>query len=29
MTDDVQLGLVLDCADPERLAQFWAPVSAT
>ncbi|RNL79441.1 VOC family protein [Nocardioides marmorisolisilvae] len=20
-----QLGLVLDCADPERLAEFWAP----
>ena len=20
-----QIGLVLDCADPERLAQFWAP----
>ena len=26
MTDGVaQLGLVLDCADPERLAEFWAP----
>ncbi|MGQ0433721.1 MAG: VOC family protein [Microthrixaceae bacterium] len=26
MTDSVpQLGLVLDCADPERLAAFWAP----
>ena len=26
MTDnDAQLGLVLDCADPERLAEFWAP----
>jgi predicted enzyme related to lactoylglutathione lyase len=20
-----QIGLVLDCADPERLAEFWAP----
>jgi hypothetical protein len=20
-----QFGLVLDCADPERLAEFWAP----
>jgi predicted enzyme related to lactoylglutathione lyase len=26
MTDGaVQLGLVLDCTDPERLAEFWAP----
>ena len=26
MTDGVaHLGLVLDCADPERLAEFWAP----
>jgi predicted enzyme related to lactoylglutathione lyase len=26
MTDNVsQIGLVLDCADPERLAEFWAP----
>ena len=26
MTDGVaQLGLVLDCEDPERLAEFWAP----
>lgn len=26
MTDGVaQLGLVLDSADPERLAEFWAP----
>jgi len=26
MTDGVaQLGLVLDCSDPERLAEFWAP----
>jgi predicted enzyme related to lactoylglutathione lyase len=26
MTDNgPQLGLVLDCADPERLAEFWAP----
>ena len=26
MTDGVaQLGLVLDCADPERLGEFWAP----
>jgi predicted enzyme related to lactoylglutathione lyase len=26
MTDGVaRLGLVLDCADPERLAEFWAP----
>jgi len=25
MADAVQLGLVLDCADPERLAEFWAP----
>ena len=25
MTDPVQLGLVLDCVDPERLAEFWAP----
>jgi predicted enzyme related to lactoylglutathione lyase len=22
---DVSFGLVLDCADPERLARFWAP----
>lgn len=20
-----QIGLVLDCAEPERLAEFWAP----
>ena len=26
MTDNgAQIGLVLDCADPERLAEFWAP----
>ena len=25
MTDQAQIGLVLDCADPERLAEFWAP----
>jgi predicted enzyme related to lactoylglutathione lyase len=26
MTEPVaQLGLVLDCVDPERLAEFWAP----
>jgi predicted enzyme related to lactoylglutathione lyase len=26
MTDNgVQIGLVLDCVDPERLAEFWAP----
>jgi predicted enzyme related to lactoylglutathione lyase len=26
MTDNsVQIGLVLDCADPEALAEFWAP----
>ena len=26
MTEPVaQLGLVLDCTDPERLAEFWAP----
>jgi len=26
MTNAVaQLGLVLDCEDPERLAEFWAP----
>ena len=26
MTDNsAQLGLVLDCVDPERLAEFWAP----
>mgnify|MGYP001557124282 CR=1 FL=1 len=26
MTDGVaQLGLVLDCADPDRLTEFWAP----
>ena len=26
MSDDpVPFGLVLDCADPERLAEFWAP----
>jgi hypothetical protein len=30
MTDGVaKLGLVLDCADPERLAEFWARPSAT
>jgi len=22
---DTTIGLVLDCADPERLAEFWAP----
>jgi hypothetical protein len=22
---DVNIGLVLDCADPEALAEFWAP----
>jgi predicted enzyme related to lactoylglutathione lyase len=25
MTDDHTIGLVLDCADPDRLAAFWAP----
>jgi predicted enzyme related to lactoylglutathione lyase len=26
MTDNgAQIGLVLDCADPEQLAEFWAP----
>jgi predicted enzyme related to lactoylglutathione lyase len=26
MTDaSLQMGLVLDCADPEQLAQFWGP----
>jgi hypothetical protein len=26
MTDKgAQIGLVLDCADPEKLAEFWAP----
>ena len=25
MSSEAQLGLVLDCADPERLAAFWAP----
>ena len=26
MTDNqAQIGLVLDCADPERLAEFWGP----
>jgi hypothetical protein len=30
MTDNgAQIGLVLDCADPERLAGFWAPPWAT
>jgi predicted enzyme related to lactoylglutathione lyase len=24
-TDDPQIGLVLDCADPQALADFWAP----
>ncbi len=23
--NDVNIGLVLDCADPEALAEFWAP----
>lgn len=25
MTEPAQIGLVLDCADPARLAEFWAP----
>jgi predicted enzyme related to lactoylglutathione lyase len=25
MNDGVRFGLVLDCLDPERLAEFWAP----
>src|SRR5689334_20723515 len=25
MREIAQLGLVLDCEDPERLAEFWAP----
>jgi predicted enzyme related to lactoylglutathione lyase len=24
MSDDVEVAIVLDCADPERLARFWA-----
>ena len=25
MANDPSIGLVLDCEDPERLAEFWAP----